>query len=220
VNRNQRGGSFKSERTLLLTNMHPQANFPRRQSLYLILLSLLVCGLGGCGDWHIMFSTPDVPPSSCPIQELMLDTSVLPGDDWQEIGSRSEKAASVRMGIEKIGTSFSTPIDGAFQEAYRFESERQANSAYKDSVESWFTPAEHETNWAVPQELVGLEVNADQYHVGCNDLKNDGFEQCQFVAIYGPYVIRFFAGMRGLSYESFIDIVKEVDSRATSCLGK
>ena len=200
------------------TNIHRQVSLPPWQRLYLFPLLLVVCGLAGCGDWYIKFSTPDIPPAPCPIQDLLLDVSVFPGDDWQETGSRSERAAPVRMGIEKIGTSFSGPVEGAFHEAYRLESDRKASNAYKDSVESWFTPAEHETEWKTPIGLDNLAVNAEKYRVACNDLKSDGHEQCQYVAQYGPYVIRFFAGMRGLSYEDFIELVKEIDQRATNCL--
>jgi hypothetical protein len=122
------------------------------------------------------------------------------------------------MGIEKIGTSFSDPNDGTLQQAYRFESEQQARSAYREEVESWFTPAEHQTEWATPQEMENLAVNADQYRVGCNNEKNGGREQCQYVAQYGPYILRLHGGMRSLSYDDFNELIKEVDQRATNCL--
>jgi hypothetical protein len=154
------------------------------------------------------------------IFDLLLEASNFPGKEWEETGSRSEKAAPDRMGIERIGTSFSGPIGGVFQEVYRFESERQASRAYADSAESWFTPAEYETEWVTPEELDNLAVNADRYRAGCNYRKLGDFEHCQYVAQYRSYVIMFFAGMRALSYENFIELVKEVDHRATSCLGQ
>jgi hypothetical protein len=124
------------------------------------------------------------------------------------------------MGIERIGTSFSMTNNGALQDVYRFKDDRQAGKAYKDSAESWFTPADYETEWAIPQEMGNLAVNAEQYQVSCNDLKRGGFERCQYVAQYGPYVINFFAHMRTLSYEDFIELVKEIDQRVISCLGR
>jgi hypothetical protein len=201
-----------------MTNNPRKFSRPPRQMLSLVLLFLVACGLEGCGGWFIEFSTPDVPPAPCPIQELLLDVSNFPNEDWQETGSRSERSAPVRMGIEKIGTSFSDPNDGTLQQAYRFESEQQARSAYREEVESWFTPAEHEMEWATPQEMENLAVNADQYRVGCNDLKSGGREQCQYVAQYGPYILLLFGGMRSLSYDDFIGLVNEVDQRATNCL--
>jgi hypothetical protein len=184
----------------------------------MILVFLLDMSLGSCGGGYIKFTTPDVPPAPCPIQELLLDVSAFPGDNWEETGSRSEKAAPDRMGIEKIGTSFSGPIGGAFQEVYRFESERQASRAYTDSVQSWFTSATGRTEWTIPMELSNLVVNADKYRVGCNELKSGGYKQCQYVAQYSTYVIIFFAGMRAMSYDDFIELVEEIDQRAISSL--
>jgi hypothetical protein len=188
--------------------------------LFLVLVFLLGWGLESCGGWYIKFSTPDVPPAPCPIQDLLLEASNFPGKEWEETGSRSEKAAPDRMGIERIGTSFSGPIGGVFQEVYRFESERQASRAYADSAESWFTPASQRTEWTIPQEIDHLAVNADRYRTGCNYRKLGGLEYCQYVAQYRTYVIRFFAGMRALSYKDFIELVNEVNHRATSCLGQ
>jgi hypothetical protein len=149
---------------------------------------------------------------------LLLDVSSFPNEGWKETGSRSEKAASVQMGIERIGTGFSGPSGGVFQEIYRFKNVQDARRLYKDSVKSWFTPAETRTEWETSQELSNLVIAADRYQVGCNDLKTGDFEQCQYVAQYGPYVIRLFAGMRSLSYEKFVELVNEIDQRATSCL--
>jgi hypothetical protein len=189
-----------------------------RRSLYLILVFLLAIGLGSCIGWHLEYSTPDISDAPCLIQDLLLDISSFPISGWKETGSRSEKAASVRMGIERIGTGFSGPIGGVFQEIYRFKNERDARRLYKDSVKSWFTPAKTRTEWETPQELSNLEVTTDRYQVGCNDLKSGDFEQCQYVAQYGPYIIRFFTGMRSLSYDDFAELVNEIDRRATSCL--
>jgi hypothetical protein len=174
--------------------------------------------LSGCQGWYLEFSTPDIPPAPCPIQELLLDVSAFPGDDWEETGSRSERSAPVRMGIEKIGTAFSMTNNGALQAVYRIGYESEARRAYKDSAESWFTPAEHQTEFVTPQVMESLAVNADQYRVGCNDRKLGEREQCQYVAQYGPYVIRFKAHIRTLSYEDFTELVEEIDQRATSCL--
>jgi hypothetical protein len=189
-----------------------------RLKLCMIPVFLLALGLSSCNGMYIKFSTPDVPPAPCPIQDLLLAVSDFPGDDWEETGSRSERGAPVRMGIERIGTAFSTTNNSALQDVYRIGYEREASRAYKDSVESWFTPAERETEWVIPQKMEKLSVNTDQYRVGCNDLKLGGFEHCQYIAQYGPYVIRFYAGIHVLSYEDFTLLVSEIDQRATICL--
>lgn len=179
---------------------------------------LLEWGLASCGG-HIEFGTPVIHLAPCPIDNLLLNEIDFPGNDWEETGSRSEKSAPVRMGIEKIGTSFSNNTEGAIEDVYRFESERQAKSAYMEEVESWFTPTNYQSEWTIPQELDNLAINAAQYRVGCNDLKSGGRLQCQYVSRYGPYIIRFLGGMRALTHEDFIGLINGIDQRATSCLG-
>jgi hypothetical protein len=196
-------------------NIHPKAIHLPQRLLCLVVIIFVAFGAGGCGGWYIKFSTP--VPAPCPIDELLLDVSVFPGN-WQETGSRSERSAPVRMGIEKIGTSFSDPKDGTLQEAYRFENERQAQIAYRKEVGSWFTTSSHETNWTTPQELDNLTVNTDQFRVGCHNIISGSREQCQFVARYGPYILRLLGGMRALSYNDFIRLVNEVDRQAINCL--
>lgn len=186
--------------------------------IILLVLTLLGCVLGGCEGGYITFSTPYFPPAPCPIQKLLIDVNTFPGSDWEETGSRSERAAPERMGIERIGTSFSMTNGGVVQEVYRFEDKRGARRAYKDKNAPWFTPSDYETEWAMPHGMGNFAVNAEQYRVGCNDHKSGGFEQCQYVAQYGSYVIRFFAHMRTLTYKDFINLVKEIDHRATGCL--
>jgi hypothetical protein len=200
-----------------MTKVTQQIDKPSGSRLILITILLLVLGLCGCAGVYIKFSTPDVPPAPCPIQELLLDVSDFPENGWEETGSRSARGAPVRMGIERIGTSFSITNNGAFHEVYRFKDEYQADKAYDDSTEPWFTHAQHRTEWETPPET-DISVNADQFRIGCNDRKQGGFEQCQYVAQYGPYIIRFFAHIRILSYKEFIDLVKKTDQRATNCL--
>lgn len=200
------------------TDNRPKVNKTPDLMVFLILVFLLGVGLGGCGGWRLEFDTPDIPPAPCPIQDLLLDVSDFLDDDWEETGSRSERDAPVRIGVERIGTSFSTVNGGVLQDVYRIGYEHEARKAYKDLARSWFTPSEHETDYAIPTEMSNLAVNADQYQVGCNDLKSGDFELCQYVAQYSSYVIRLFAHMRALTKEEFIGLVNGIDQRATNCL--
>lgn len=190
-----------------------------RPMMFLVLFLLIISGLGGCGGWSIKFTTPVVPPAPCPIEDLLLDVSEFPGNDWEETGSRSVRGAPVMMGIGRIGTAFSTTNGGATQEVYRFEDERKARRALINDTASWFIPSAYETEWETPKELENLTITPREYRIGCNDNKHGGSEQCQYVAQYGPYVIVFFAHMRALTYGNFINLVNEIDQRATRCLG-
>ena len=201
-------------------NNHSKASHPPQRMLCIIILFLVALSSEGCEGWYIEFSTPVVHPTPCLINELLLDVSAFPGGSWQEMGSPSERDAPVRMGVEPIGISFSGPFDFTLQQVYRFEGDRQAKNAYSEEAESWFTPSEHETDWGTPPELDNLAVNADQVRIGCHDEISGSDEQCQYVAQYGPYILRLLGGMRSLSDEDFIKLVAEIDSRATNCLAQ
>lgn len=200
------------------TNNRPKVNRLSRRVLCLIVLCLVAFSSEGCEGWYIEFSTPVIHPASCPIEELLLDVSAFPSGSWQEMGPPSERNAPVRIGIERIGTSFSDPSDFTLQQVYRFEGDRKAKSAYREEVESWFIASSHETEWIKPPELDNLVVNTDQFRAGCHDEKSGGREQCQYVAQYGPYILRLLGGMRSLSYEDFIKLVKDIDQRAINCI--
>ena len=201
-------------------NSHFKASQLPQRMLCIIILFMVALSSEGCEGWHIDISTSVVHPAPCLINDLLLDVSAFPGDSWQEMGSPSEQDAPVRMGIERIGTSFSGPFDFTLQQVYRFEGDQQAKNAYREGAESWFTPTEHETDWATSPKLDNLAVNADQVRAGCHDEKSGGVEQCQYVARYGPYILRLLGGMHSLSDEDFTNLVAEIDLRATNCLAR
>ena len=186
----------------------------------LITALILMFGLHtGCSYTILSFSAPPDPP--CPIEGLLLDVSLFPGEGWEEIGPRDAQGAPSRKGIERIGTSFSTPTKGvAIQHIYRFWDSREARKGYTDLVNTWFSSREGETDWLTPPDLAEFSTNADQFRLACNIHLLSGVERCQYIAQYEPYVIEFSTDMLALSHEDFIELVREIDQRVTSCLGQ
>lgn len=174
--------------------------------------------ISGCGDVYVQFTKPKGYSCPCDIQDVLLEASEFPDNSWIETGSRSISGAPLRMGIDRVGTSYSTVNDGALNEAYQFKNDNQAKKAFNNSSKTWFISSEYRTDWMIPPELDKLAVNADRFQVGCNHLVDDGNEHCQYVAQYGSFVVYLLAGMNSLSYEEFNIIVSIVDQRAINCL--
>ena len=186
----------------------------------LLVVIILASGLyTGCSFTVISFRTPPDPP--CPIDSLLLDVSFFTGEGWEETGSRTERGAPSRLGIERIGTSFSTPTKGgANQDIYRFWDSRGARKGYRELVNSWFSPQVGYSEWSTPPDLANLFTDANQYHIACSLYQSSQVEWCQYIAQYEPYVIKLSADMLALSHEDFTELVREIDRRATNCLGQ
>jgi hypothetical protein len=188
------------------------------KNILLITVVILASGLyAGCSFTVISFRALPDPP--CPIESLLLDVSLFPGEGWEETGSRTERGAPSRLGIERIGTSFSTPTKGgANQDVYRFWDAREARKGYRELVNSWFSPQAGYSEWATPPDLANLLTHANQDQLACSVYVSGQVEWCQYIAQYQPYVIKLSADMLAISHEDFIELVKEIDRRATSCL--
>ena len=173
--------------------------------------------LSGC----IQFAAP--PPAPCPIKTLLIDTSQLDGNEWEEIGSRNTRGAPRSIGIERIGTSFSTPTQGvAVNHVYRFIDDERAVKGYKDRVDSWFKKMKTKTKWILPSVFRDLVLSTDNFELGCSILSRgpSDVERCQYIGHYGPYVTEISADMLALTYDDFAVIILDIDQRMTKCLHK
>jgi hypothetical protein len=183
-----------------------------------LLITVLIL-MSGCS--YTVFSFRPSPDPPCPIESLLLDVSLFSGEGWEETGSRTERGAPSRLGIERIGTSFSTPTKGgANQDIYRFWDSQGARKGYKELVNSWFSPQAGYSEWATPPDLVNLSTGANQAQLACSVYLSGQVEWCQYIAQYQSYVIKLSTDMLALSHEDFIELVREIDQRATSCLGQ
>jgi hypothetical protein len=173
--------------------------------------------IGCCG----VFICRPPPAAPCDIETLLVEETVL-REGWEESGPPRSAEATVRFGIEKIGTGFSTPRDGvAIQGVYRAEDASAAASGYQDFM-SFFSLREDETEWFLPSELTYGGLGADRSRLGCSTHRTNGVERCQFIAQYGVYLVRFHTYMSPdmMTYEDLERILQDIDRRMAKCLGQ
>ena len=161
------------------------------------------------------------PPAPCPIEGLLIEvTDLPPAYEWLETGSRSSRGAPLRMGVERIGTVFSgyELFDGVSHEIYRFKNKGSASRNYADIEEIDFSVLHYSKEWELPDELSQIQLAADRHTIGCNLYTDSGAEECQFLAQYGPYLVRFSIRLHGLKFGDVIPIIEEIDRRTVKCL--
>jgi hypothetical protein len=154
---------------------------------------------------------------SCSIQQLLLDQSDYPPDTiFDNINSPVDES----------------PKESASRSSYYHESwirelvikYRSIDRAYEIFVshqDSVFSPNEVYYGWEVPSILEADDISANQYEIGCGNVKNFG-NRCILLAQYEEYVILFSVDIsrNGVTRELFRDLVKKVDDRMTSCLSQ
>jgi hypothetical protein len=183
---------LNSSMDLLNLRMHPKKlqvtivkhNFAFISSLLLVLFILLGCS--------ITFSPP--PEDPCVIETLLIDKASLPENIFYETGGRSRDDAPVRVGIERIGTSFASfDKGGVVHSIYRFITEVEAQQEYENVATYYFIKEKDRTEWKTPEELSDLKLSADAYKVACSTIFNvePNVQVCQFVAQYGRLLKKY-----------------------------
>jgi len=164
----------------------------------------------------------DPPPAApCPIEGLVLGSVDLPGSSSDWFGEASSiDGAPMRIGVERIGTSFinSGLFDGVLHDIYRFENEDNAFNAYKDVEEEELATEKYLYEWSLPFELSSLKLSTETYIVRCNFSSVTSAEECRFLAQYGSYLVRFSIRLHDLQYADVVTLIQEIDSRMTECL--
>ena len=159
-----------------------------------------------------------LPEGACSIDTLLISETALPKGIFEETGSRSADSAPARVGIEKIGTSFSSFDQGGLvHDVYRFRGIDEANSEFEDVAHYYFVPRKSETDWLIPADLVPLPIQADKYKVACTTIKEKNVEICQYVAQYGKYVTYLNVNMIALDHTDLLFIVQDIDHRFLNC---
>lgn len=177
---------------------------------------LLLLGLSGC---YIDFRASSPPVAPCPIESLLLSTSMLPGTEWEEMGPPSSRNAPTEIGVERIGVSFSTPTNGgANHHVYRLFDSRQAVEEYEHSISTWFLHGASETEWLPPSRMNLSQIKADRHQLRCSTFLQTGAEKCRYIAQYGPYLVEFSADMLIISYDDLRMLIKNIDEKMMACL--
>ena len=181
------------------------------------LLLLLILS-SGCG---ITFSP--LPKGPCPIDTLLIDNISLPGAIFHETGSRSANSAPAKVGIEKIGTSFSSyDKGGVVQYVYRFSNARDAQKEYDEVSKYYFSKQKNSTTWESPGDLNNLKLHADSFKIACSTLMDvdPNVEVCQFTAQYGTYETYLSVDMIALDHNDLLRLVGEIDRKMSLCLDR
>ena len=162
-----------------------------------------------------------LPQGPCPIDTLLIDETALPIGELKETGGRSADDAPARVGIEKIGTSFSSFDQGGLVYAvYRFWNADGAKEEFEHVALSYFMSREDETDWTTPIDLMSLPIQAGIYKIACTTIKGKEVEVCQFVAQYDVYAPYLSADMIALDHNDLLFIIKDIDRRFVSCLAE
>lgn len=182
-------------------------------------LSILVLFLGlACG----ISTDPAVPPP-CPMENLMIDLSLFP-DDWYQQGPPWEKAATVSWGVEKLGVTFVSSVNGvAQQDVHRGRNVQKAKEGYPELASSWFHIREDETDWYTPTEFDYKSLVANQYRFGCQTHQSSSgeIETCQLVAQHEVYIMRFHTLMSPImTYNDLGHILQDIDNKTAQCLAE
>ena len=176
--------------------------------LFTIEVVLLFAWITGC--------SARVETKACKINTLLVDVSVFPGDQWEETGSRDTRGAPSRLGIERAGTTFSTPTQGgAVTDIYRFQDDAQAKKNYSQLQSDWFNLAPEGSLWIAPIELKDIDLHADEFRLDCS---RKTIETCRLVARYQTYVVELKVDMPTLTYNDLTYILQTIDQKMMGCL--
>lgn len=169
---------------------------------------LFVIGLEGC------ISCREIPSGPCSMESLLLNRDDLPVAVFTETGTRSANGAPARIGIERIGTSFSSTNQGGLnQSVYRFLDSEDAKKEILGIIEYEFS------GWETWEEIpLGVDIRADLYKIGCTKTAKEHL-LCRYVAQYDVYLIDFDASLVILDFSSFVSVVQRIDEKASLCLG-
>lgn len=180
------------------------------------IMLLLLLGLSGCCVC-LQASPPPIAP--CSIESLLLNASIFPGNEWEEIGPPNSRSAPSEIGVERIGTSFSTPTNGvANHHVYRLFDDQKAKDEFEHSVTVWFLQGTGESEWLTPAGMDLSQIRADRYQIRCSTFLRNGAEKCRYIAQYGPYLVEFSTDMLIVSYDDLGSLVKSIDKKMTSCM--
>jgi hypothetical protein len=185
-------------------------------SIPYITLSLL---LSGC----CLLSVPPLPEAPCSIETLLVPKDVVPmaelsdgfRDGFYETGTRSSYDPPSKIGIEKIGTSFSSEDSGGLvHDIYRFSTQKEAQDEIEQIIKYEFED-KNEVHWFTPS--INPQINADKYKLACFDLRVKGV-RCRLVTQYKVYFSDLDIDLIVLNYDDLKSIIEDLDYRMVSCL--
>jgi len=162
---------------------------------------------------------PYLQEVTCPLDNLLIESADLPGDQWEEIGSRSYRDAPVRLGTDRIGTSFSTPTNGIVVEGvYSFCSVEETQDGYDELAgEYWFELEPEGTTWTNLDIPDDVSLNAIEYRLECSVRPNQTKRSCWYISRYENVVIGLKADMLIITNVDLFNIIELIDQKVGAC---
>ena len=180
-------------------------------------IKLLLC-LISLAVFTFACQVPFIRKATCPIGNLLIDSANLPGDQWEEVGSRSYRDAPSKVGIDRIGTSFSTPTNGVvIEDIYRFRSVQDTQDGYNELAKDWFGLEPEGTTWTKLEISHDVSLNAKEYHLECSVRPNQKVRSCWYISRYENTVIQLKADMLIITDVDLFKIVGLVDQKVMKC---
>ena len=174
-----------------------------------VLLMAALLGSSSC----IVCVTP--PPAPCSIETLLIDERDVP-KEWQ---FNMTGEPPTRFGVEFQTIYYVSEYGGGTQDVYREWSASDARREYYKLVGTYFSDSGKLTEWMTPPGLAYESSVADEARVGCASEAVTAFSRCQFIGLYGPYVVRFAAHMSEVMTDSdFESVLLTIDQRMSECL--
>ena len=161
---------------------------------------------------------PLLRKSTCPIENFLIDPINLPGDQWEEVGSRSYRDAPSRLGIDRIGTSFSTPTHGVvIEDIYRFWNVKDTQDGYNELKKDWFGSEPEGTTWTkleIPNDVL---ISANEYRLECSARPNQNGRSCWYISRYENTVVELKADMLIIKNTDLVNIIVLIDQQIMKC---
>lgn len=183
-----------------------------KKNILLLLTIGLIMILTGCS---LIQSSED--EQNCSIEQFLLEQSDYPAGTIFDI---------IRSPIDE------KPRESASRSSYYRESwiresvikYRSIDKAYEIFVghqDSIFSPSEVYDVWEMPLKLNQDWILADQYEIGCGNVRNFG-NRCIMLAQYKKYIIFFSVDIseNGVTQELFSDLVLKIDDRMSACISQ
>lgn len=156
--------------------------------------------------------------ASCPMEDLLISVSDLTGDQWYESGSRSYRDAPMNLGVDRIGTGFSTDRNGNAEEnVYVFKDESDAMDGFSIIYDSWGNLVLPDAVWSPLDFPFEEKIHADEFRLDCSTEGENQIRTCWFLARYKKTVVEFLATMIVMTDNKFMDLIQIIDSKVQKC---
>ena len=182
------------------------------------VLGLLLLGIlsGGCYLLKGCYILQTPPARDCPIERLVLDERVFPGEATAEpILSPLPRAAWESAGRDiflKAGGKLSHNV-------YRYRTAERAAREFEKRKRLTFLETPTRGPWETPAEVAYRSPIANRYYLACGQDRHT--YTCFMLAQYEEYYVWLNAHIEGgMTFEALEQALRAIDERIARCLGK